>query len=158
MGFGDFKLPRMTPSDIEEIEVAGVLRRYQVHQLWAKIENEEVAKKLGWNYKATRMALARATSGGRTDYEEYERVGAKLRSNDLSETAQASEVRVVHLYVREFDGSISQLAFTADPLPETEDAFLWLIGYALLEFTVTCIYLFLILKGIKGYENSIKNR
>lgn len=124
-GFGEFKLPRMTPTDIEEIEVCGYQRRYQVHQLWSKIENQAVAEKLGWNYKTTRTAITKAASGGRTDYEEYERVGARLRSNDLSETAQASEVRVIHLFVKEFDGTISQVAFTADPLPDADDGFLY---------------------------------
>ncbi len=39
---------------------------------------------------------------------------------------------------------------------ETDEAFHWLIGYSLLELTVTGIYLFLILRGIHRYEYSLK--
>jgi hypothetical protein len=154
MGFGDFKLPRMTPTDVDEIEVCGFIRRYQVHQLWAKIENEEAAKKMGWDYKATRLAITKATSG-RTDYEEYERVGARLRSNDLSETAQASEVRVVHMFVKEFDGSISQVAFTADPLPETDDKFLY-ENRGQFKSITECVSIFTFGIGADGTYHSVR--
>jgi hypothetical protein len=106
--FGDFLIPRKTLACEDDIEVAVCVRSYQVHQLYKFIEDPETATELGWNVEEVRKALMKASSGSIGTFTEWEKLQVELKNNDLfTGTACASEVKVLHAWVKEFDGSVS---------------------------------------------------
>lgn len=116
-GLGDFLIPNRTFACEEDIEVAIARRSYQVHQLYAFIEDEEVAAATGWSVAETKKAIMNAVNSGSTAarFTDWEELRVQLKSNDLTlGYAGASEVKIIHLWNREFDGSISHLVSLED--------------------------------------------
>ena len=108
--FGDFLIPRKTLACEDEIEVAVCVRSYQVHQLYHFIEDEEAAKDMGWNVGEVKKALLKATNGSSSTstFTDWEGLQREFKNNDLfAGTAGASEVKVLHAWVKEFDGTVS---------------------------------------------------
>jgi hypothetical protein len=108
--FGDFLIPRKTLACEEEIEVAVCVRSYQAHQLYRYIEDAEVAAEMGWNVEEVRKALIKAANGSNSigTFTDWEALQREFKNNDLfAGTAGASEIKVLHAWVKEFDGSVS---------------------------------------------------
>jgi len=106
--FGDFLIPRKTLACEDEIEVAICVRSYQAHQLYRFIEDPQAATDMGWNVEEVRKALMKATNGSLSTFSEWEKLQTELKNNDLfTGTANASEIKVIHAWVKEFDGSVS---------------------------------------------------
>lgn len=106
--FGDFLIPRKTLACEDEIEVAICVRSYQVHQLYRFIEDPEVAAEMGWNVNEVRKAIVKATNGSTSTFTDWEEIQREFKNNDLfTGTAGASEVKVLHAWVKEFDGTVS---------------------------------------------------
>ena len=111
-GLGDFLIPNRTFACEDDIEVAVCRRMYQVHQLYAFIQDEETAAMSGWNVEEVKKAILNAVNSGAhfqsiTDWEELR---TQLKNNDLTiGYAGASEVKVIHVWNKEFDGSISHI-------------------------------------------------
>lgn len=118
IGLGDFLMPRKTLASEQELEVAVARRSFQAQQLFRYIEDEETAIKAGWNVEATRKAIMEAqpkhtSNAGFGDWEQFQ---TEVKNNDLYHSyATASEVKVIHGWVQEFDGSVSHyIALEAD--------------------------------------------
>ena len=106
--FGDFLIPRKTLACEDEIEVAVCVRSYQAHQLYKFIEDAEAAADMGWNVEQVRKALMKAAQGEIGAFTEWEKLQVEFKNNDLfTGTACASEIKVLHAWVKEFDGTIS---------------------------------------------------
>lgn len=109
--FGDFLIPRKTLACEDEIEIAVCVRSYQVHQLYKFIEDSEVATDMGWNVDEVRKAILKASNGANsigTTSTDWEALQREFKNNDLfTGTAGASEVKVLHAWVKEFDGTVS---------------------------------------------------
>ena len=106
--FGDFLIPRKTLACEDEIEVAVCVRSYQSHQLYKFIEDPEAAADMGWNVEQVRKSLVKASQGQASSFTDWESLQAELKNNDLfTGTANASEIKVLHAWVKEFDGSVS---------------------------------------------------
>lgn len=108
--FGDFLIPRKTLACEDEIEIAVCVRSYQVHQLYKFIEDPEAAAEMGWNVDEVRKAILKATNGSSSTsaYTDWESLQREFKNNDLfTGTAGASEVKVLHAWVKEFDGTVS---------------------------------------------------
>jgi hypothetical protein len=117
--FGDFLVPRQTRASEEEIEVAFFCRGCPPHELYHKIKDEELAKDVGWNVAAVRTALCNAHQANPRDgasMENWEKVERLYKNGDIgySNGAMATEVKLVHMLVKELDGSVSQYIFTED--------------------------------------------
>ncbi len=111
-GLDGFKMPGNTRATESEIEVSASKRRTPVHKLYAKIRNEESAKKMGWNVEQVKKSLANARNSDTTNHDyEYERLATEIRNNDLFSSSQSNEVHLVHMWVKEFDGTISHYIF-----------------------------------------------
>jgi hypothetical protein len=110
-GLGDFLIPNHTYACEEEIEVAICRRSYQVHQLYAFIRDEQAAAEAGWCVEEVRKAILEATSTNasiNSGFADWEALQAEFKNNDLMlGYAASAEVRVLHIWNREFDGSIS---------------------------------------------------
>lgn len=111
-GLGDFLIPNRTYACEEDIEVAVCRRSYQVHQLYAFIKDEEIAKQAGWNVEEVKNAILEAVNSGSNSQSvtDWEELRTQLKNNDLTiGYAGASEVKVLHLWNKEFDGSVSHI-------------------------------------------------
>lgn len=121
-GLGDMQIPRETKASEDRIEVAGCRRGYKLHELWAKIKDEEMATRLGWNVAAVKEAMLKSAQSTRnTDFANgnWEKLAEGLRNNDLYTGGKCQEVAVVHLWVKEFDGRVSMYAMTEETLEST---------------------------------------
>lgn len=112
----DFKLPRKTKIGQENIGIAGCLRFYSVSDLYNMIKDEDTAREVGYNVEAIKRTI-RDTIDNSTSFNSYkghawEQLEAELKNNDAfftSGSADAELARVVHLFVKEFDGKITHI-------------------------------------------------
>ena len=154
-GLGDLLIPRRTQATEDDIEVACCVRSFQAHQLYRYIKDEARATELGWNVPAVKKAILGASSG-RNMETEWERFQEELKNNDLFVgTANASEIKAVHQWVHEFDGTVSHSIFLESSAPSAEDKFLYRkskkfhkMSQALVGFTYGV--------GTNGYYHSIR--
>jgi hypothetical protein len=117
----DFKIPRKTEIGQDNIDVAACLRFYSPTQLYQLIKDEETAKINGFNIEACRKAIISSVNNNNNYYNfrqyDWEKLEMELRNNDLFFTTQAANqqsIRVVHLWVTEFDGKVSHYMINDD--------------------------------------------
>jgi len=117
-GLGDFLIPRQTQASEEYIEVACARRQYLLHELYAFVKNPEAAAKVGWDVEEVkRVILKNARTSGRNGshtYADWESTQREMKNNDLYTGLENTTVQVVHMWVREFDGSVSLLMFAEE--------------------------------------------
>lgn len=100
-------------NDVNDLQVFIWRKSYMLHELYAKIEDADVAKKAGWNVKNVRQALMGAqadsvwnksstTSGTWTAVESLIRDGALYAS-----IVGAKLVNVYHVFATEIDGKVT---------------------------------------------------
>jgi hypothetical protein len=113
---GDFLIPRRTFAAEEMVEVAVSPRIMRAHELFSFIKNEERASEIGWNVDEVKKAIL-ANSGARDSYHvtDWERYQEDLKNNDIYVAHGAgSEIRVIHAWVKEYDGTVSHYISLAD--------------------------------------------
>jgi hypothetical protein len=114
-GFGDFLIPRMTEVGEDNVLYAGARRDMTVIDIYEPIQDEEKATKAGWNVPAVKKAIGKATTqSGAGEMGGYEKFQAQIKNSDVHANRQFSHVKVVHKWVREFDGTISFFIFEKD--------------------------------------------
>jgi len=113
---GDFLLPRRTFASEEMVEVAISPRIMRAHELYSFIKDEERAEELGWDLDEVKRAILHNT-GAQDTYHitDWERYQEDLKNNDVFIAhGSGSEVRVIHAWVKEYDGTISHYISLAD--------------------------------------------
>jgi hypothetical protein len=117
----DFKIPRKTEIGQDNIDVAACLRFYSPTQLYQLIKDEETAKIHGFNIEACRRSIIQSVNNNNnySNFRQYdwEKLETELRNNDLFFTTQAANqqsIRVVHLWVTEFDNRVSHYMINDD--------------------------------------------
>ena len=117
----DFKIPRKTEIGQDTIDGAACLRFYSPTQLYQLIKDEETAQIHGFNIEACRRAIIQSINNNNNYYNfrqyDWEKLEMELRNNDLFFTTQAANqqsIRVVHLWVTEFDGRVSHYMINDD--------------------------------------------
>jgi hypothetical protein len=111
-GLSDYLIPRQTQASEHSVEVACARRAYMVHELYSFIENEEVAAQNGWDVEEVRRVIKTATTqNSARQFTDWEDVQRELKNNDLYTGIRANVVNVVNLWVREFDGTVSNFSF-----------------------------------------------
>lgn len=112
-GLSDFLIPRQTQASEHAVEVACAKRKYMVHELYAFIDNPELAAKRGWDVDEVRRVIRTACSSySSRHFSEWEDVQRELKNNDIYTGIRANEVSVVNMWVREFDGAVSHYMFS----------------------------------------------
>lgn len=106
-GLGDVLIPRQTQASEHEIEVITALSPTAVNHLYHYIEDPKAASDLGWNVTAVRDAIIKAMPDEFRLYNDWERVQDEIKNNDIYSGAKAAKVMLVHIWVQEFDGSVS---------------------------------------------------
>ena len=103
-----------TKINLGKLELIVIPQSYYVHELWAKIKNEVVARAAGWNPEAVKQAIRDAVPREPNTLEppNWELVQQELKDHDLLESCRSSTVQAARVYVREFDGKITELMVT----------------------------------------------
>jgi hypothetical protein len=112
-GLGEFQIPRQSIASEEGIEVAVARRDYLLHEIFGFIRDEEAATGIGWDCEETkRVILKNATTAG-TEHKlnSWEDIQREMKNNDLYTGYRNTTVSVIHMWVREFDGSVSFYMF-----------------------------------------------
>lgn len=108
-GLEDFKFPRRAPMSAEKIPIAVCTREVEVGELYSWISNLP-KKDDRWNAKEVQDAILMAQNGSiPNDGTAWEKWQEMAKNNDLSMSAAAQDiVRVVHVWIKEFSGRVSQ--------------------------------------------------
>lgn len=121
-GQQDFFIPRGSLASEDELDIAAARRVYPLHEIWAKIKDPVSAVEAGWNVEATRKALSKALGTNAADAMSFEKLEAELKNNDYQASARSTTLTLVHLWIKEYDGSVTQCILTED---DTCDEFLY---------------------------------
>ena len=119
-GLGQFFFPRRVAATESRQELVTADEEYTISDLFSKIADEEQAVKNGWDPKAVRMAIQKATAA-EPPYNDWERLVEEVKNNDLFVGTRLPVVRVVHGFVKEFDGKVSHYIIAEDPCTEHGD-------------------------------------
>lgn len=107
-GLRDFLIPRHTPACEEDLDYVFCRRSFTTPMLYNFIKDPEFAATCGWNVDETRDAIKKATTTRANTSMDWEEIEMQIKENDLhSGRVRAKEVQVLHIWVKEFDGSIS---------------------------------------------------
>lgn len=114
-GLNDFRMPRMSKPVEDSHEVCFIERGYPLHVMYRFIQNEAIAKEAGWDVAEVKDAILRATTEDMGLRSNWEKFTAQMKNNDLSAGyGTQREVRVVHAFVKEFNGTVTHLMFSRD--------------------------------------------
>lgn len=115
-GFDTFKLPRGTAATEDSVEVAAVKSPLLAHELY-QIISKPYAARAGWNVELARREIMEAANKqieqDSSKYRDWERLERDIQNNDMVfGHVDASEIDLVHVWVREFDGRVSHFITT----------------------------------------------
>lgn len=112
-GLSEFQIPRQSVASEEGIEVAVARRDYLLHEIFGFIRDEEVATNLGWDCEETKRVIVKnaTTSGTEHKISCWEDIQREMKNNDLYTGYRNTSVSVIHMWVREFDGTVSFYMF-----------------------------------------------
>jgi hypothetical protein len=98
-------------ADLDTLPLLIISQSYHVHELWGKIQDEATAKASGWNPDAVKQAIREAVPKRPNSQSppDWQMVQQELKDHDLLESARASTVQAARVYVKEFDGKITEL-------------------------------------------------
>lgn len=106
MSMQELKLPRGTKASIEKFDRLCCLDEMIPSVLYAKIEDPDAARRLGWNPEAIVAACKRAHPVPMTT-DDPQDLQAMWKDNAINSGNTNLVVQVVHTWVREVDGSVS---------------------------------------------------
>lgn len=129
-GFEDFFIPSNTPAIPSSIELGIWHYDCPVTELYSYIKNEAAAEALGWNVELVKDAIRRADTSdkSKSDGDDWQGIQRRIKNGDFTNAAGPTTVRLLFVWPREFDGSLSFGICTADGPPrdaKTGDGFLW---------------------------------
>lgn len=129
-GMDEFKVPRNTPLDEDEVDVAVCFRDVTIGKLYGWIRDLDPADKR-WNRTEVETAILKAADKNVTAHSAqlWEKMQATLKNNDVFASTTAQDVvHIAHAWVREFSGKVSHYITLAqggntDFLFKSEDRF-----------------------------------
>ena len=122
-GLGEIKFPRHSEPVSSRIPLAAMQKELHVGDLWRKIQNEDVAKKEGWDPVAVRKAIHSASSR-RKEWKNWGKLEQDLLANEAYVSHTARPVSIIYLFVEEMDGTVSFFTTpkgSGDFLPEASE-------------------------------------
>lgn len=114
---GEFFFPRQVLLSEESCEIVTALKRFNAVDLYRQIENEKIAKQLGWNPALVKKAIHRAGTG-QPGYQDWEYLADQLKNGDYSFSTNLQEIRVILGLWKEFDGTITLGMCLDNPLTD----------------------------------------
>lgn len=112
-------VPKGSKVDWDNWEFCYILDELYCEQLYSYIEDEEAAKRGGWDVEQCREAIMQARVDEQDQRRPWEWYQRELKNNALYYSyAKSKIIKVAHFYVKEYDGRISHYIF--DRLNSTE--------------------------------------
>lgn len=117
---GDVEVPTRSKASVEKLSLIAVRQEMEIDYLWELVRteaNKATARKRGWNPDAIEALLVRefvkqegnvSTPITGHDVLELQRL---MRDNALGVTTGHDPVKLVHLFVKDYDGKISRMIF-----------------------------------------------
>jgi hypothetical protein len=117
---GDVEVPTRSKASVEKLSLIAVRQEMEIDYLWELVRteaNKVTARKRGWNPDAIEALLVRefvkqegnvSTPITGHDVLELQRL---MRDNALGVTTGHDPVKLVHLFVKDYDGKISRMIF-----------------------------------------------
>lgn len=117
---GDVEVPTRSKASVEKLSLVAVRQEMEIDYLWELVRtdaNKATARKRGWNPDAIEALLVRefvkqegnvSTPITGHDVLELQRL---MRDNALGVTTGHDPVKLVHLFVKDYDGKISRMIF-----------------------------------------------
>lgn len=105
-------VPDGTPTNVDALEIIVVRQSYRVHELYKMIKNRDAANSAGWNVDQVMLEIETAFPEAEQSTDRISRMRMDqqmLRNQDLYQSVRSSTVEAAHIFVKEFDGSISHL-------------------------------------------------
>lgn len=102
-----------SPNDVNDLEVFAWKKAYMLNELYAKIEDEKIAEKAGWNVENVRKALMQATpesiyNQGSTTSGMWTAVESAIRGGStFASIVGGKKVNTFHVFVTEIGGSVT---------------------------------------------------
>lgn len=108
-GFGNFFIPRQTPSSEHAVEVGCFRDDMMLHELYAPIRDEAKAAERGWNVEEVKRVMVKnaSTDKPNSSFTDWEELQSEIKNADLYYGIRSNSVSIVHSFVREFDGTVS---------------------------------------------------
>lgn len=111
---GTILYPSLTKLDIDKMNIVFIYNDEDISKLYSITRNDS-ASKAGWNVDQVKKAMSESDSNpylnSQDVWEEYQR---KIRHNDLGVSVIANPIRIVHMFVKEYDGNITHAIFTSN--------------------------------------------
>lgn len=108
-------------NDAPDLEVFVWRKRYLIHELYGKIEDDDTATKVGWNVPNVRQALMAAkpmdkwTQGGTLGSTNWSAVEEAIRGGSLfNSIVGAKMIETYHVFATELSGKVSHFIVLAD--------------------------------------------
>lgn len=108
---GEVLVPRRSKTEEDDFELVAIIQDYEPQELWRRIKDPEIAAKKGWNVEEVKRVIKERPCLATENSTDWERWQEAARDCDLQLTSAGEMIRVVHMYVREFDGGISHFMF-----------------------------------------------
>lgn len=121
VGWDGFLIPRGTKASEKFIDVLLIEKTELPSDLYRKILNEKAAEEIGWNPKAVKKALVRATRYGKKAVPSnwgaaWAEVQSSAKNNDTFWNHENNtRIYTVHGYIKEYDGTWSHYIIERDP-------------------------------------------
>lgn len=114
---GDIDVESRAKMDVSSLRLACITQEMDVAEFWERIRTpraKEASKKIGWNPEAITTLLWRHKTGNENNTpssDDLIAIEEDYRNNSLSMSVNTSSVKVVHMFVKEYDGKISRMIF-----------------------------------------------
>ena len=117
-GLDQFHFDRQTFACEEEQTVVCAAEDYKVTRLYSMIDGDEEDDDDGegeavWNRKAVIAAIQKATENT-SDYRDWSRLQDEIKNNDITVEQVCPPVRVINIWIEEFDGTWSHYMTTEE--------------------------------------------
>lgn len=118
---GEVFVPKRAKASEEKLPIVFRRKQFEVHELWAKIKNEDAAKDMGWFPERVKEQILRATEDYETNLgSDWERWVEDVKNNDIHTMARSKVCNLVYAFVKEFDGRVSMFIFPEDAYSKEE--------------------------------------
>lgn len=111
---GSILFPALTSLDLDKMELIFIHYDESITNLY-QVTQRKASRAAGWNVEAVKKILIQNDQetgySAENTWEEYQR---QIRHNDLGMAMRVKPVKIVHMFIKEFDGKISHAIFCAD--------------------------------------------
>lgn len=125
---GDLRVPERSKAETEYWEVATLDMDYFPPELYAFIDKEEPATKVGWDVEYTKMVISNAMDIRQPDNRMYdwEFYQQEIKNNSLSYYDDSKVCHLVHVFWKEFNGRITHGIVERESVTESEPKYIFL--------------------------------